>query len=63
MYSCNVNMPENLAFYNADGDFLIVPQAGDLHFTTEFGKLKVSPKEIVEVIFVKYSNLISFYQN
>jgi homogentisate 1,2-dioxygenase len=42
-------MAENSAFYNADGDFLIVPQSGDLHITTEMGKLKVSPKEIVVI--------------
>jgi homogentisate 1,2-dioxygenase len=32
--------------YNADGDFLIVPQSGALHITTEFGKLDVAPNEI-----------------
>jgi homogentisate 1,2-dioxygenase len=40
-------MDENTAFYNSDGDLLIVPQVGDLIITTELGKLKVSPKEIV----------------
>ena len=32
--------------YNSDGDFLIVPQKGSLHITTEFGKLVVPPEEI-----------------
>lgn len=39
-------MPENSAFYNSDGDFLIVAQEGVLHITTELGKLNVNPKEI-----------------
>jgi homogentisate 1,2-dioxygenase len=34
------------AFYNADGDFLIVPQQGRLSITTELGKLTVGPTEI-----------------
>lgn len=33
-------------FYNADGDFLIVPQRGTLMITTEFGKMEVKPNEI-----------------
>lgn len=49
MYSCNVSMNENSAFYSADGDFLIVPQVGVLDITTELGKLKVSPWEIVVI--------------
>ncbi len=32
--------------YNADGDFLIVPQQGILDITTEFGKMTVVPNEI-----------------
>ena len=32
--------------YNSDGDFLIVPQTGVLHITTEFGKMDVAPNEI-----------------
>jgi homogentisate 1,2-dioxygenase len=35
--------------YNSDGDFLIVPQTGVLHITTEFGKLDVAPNEICVV--------------
>lgn len=45
IFSCNRSM-EKKAFYNSDGDFLIVPQKGVLYITTEFGKLKVSPNEI-----------------
>ncbi len=36
-------------FYNADGDFLIVPQEGALRFKTEFGVLDVSPGEIAVI--------------
>ncbi|GJQ86929.1 hypothetical protein Trydic_g11798 [Trypoxylus dichotomus] len=48
IYSCNHSM-DNRAFYNADGDFLIVPQTGTLHVTTEFGKMIVNPNEIVVI--------------
>ena len=37
---------ENTAMYNADGDFLIVPQQGTLDIITEFGKMEVAPNEI-----------------
>ena len=40
---------ENQAFYNSDGDFLIVPQEGVLYLKTEFGKLVVGPREIVVI--------------
>jgi homogentisate 1,2-dioxygenase len=46
MYSCNTSMPENSAFYSADGDFLIVPQLGELFLTTETGRMTIKPKEI-----------------
>jgi len=46
MYSCNKSMDNNV-FCNADGDMLIVPQIGTLFVNTEFGKLKVSPHEIL----------------
>ena len=49
LYSCNVSMDENSAFYSADGDLLIVPQKGCLDITTELGKLLVSPWEIVVI--------------
>eukprot|EP00053_Salpingoeca_punica_P009443 m.84572 g.84572 ORF g.84572 m.84572 type:complete len:471 (+) comp15027_c0_seq1:34-1446(+) len=45
VYACNASM-EDCAFYNSDGDFLIVPQLGKLTLTTEFGKMEVSPNEI-----------------
>lgn len=45
IYVCNTSM-ENKCFYNADGDFLIVPQQGSLHVQTEFGKIQVDPNEI-----------------
>lgn len=45
VFACNSSMV-NRAFYNSDGDFLIVPQQGSLDITTEFGKLFVSPNEI-----------------
>lgn len=48
IYVCNVSM-NNRAFYNADGDFLIVPQMGTLKITTEFGKLHVKPNEIAVI--------------
>lgn len=46
LYAANQSM-KNYAFANADGDFLIVPQEGRLLIKTEFGKLLVSPGEIV----------------
>lgn len=45
VYACNTSM-ENRAFYNSDGDFLIVPQQGALDILTEFGKIYVKPNEI-----------------
>ncbi|XP_063699585.1 homogentisate 1,2-dioxygenase isoform X2 [Culicoides brevitarsis] len=45
VFLCNASM-ENRAFYNSDGDFLIVPQHGVLDITTEFGKMSVKPNEI-----------------
>ena len=45
IYSCNKNM-ENEAFYNSDGEFLIVPQKGKLQIKTEMGLLTVKPTEI-----------------
>ncbi|XP_037928089.1 homogentisate 1,2-dioxygenase [Teleopsis dalmanni] len=45
IYLCNASM-ENAAFYNSDGDFLIVPQEGILDIVTEFGKMSVAPNEI-----------------
>ena len=44
-YAFNQNMGHT-AFYNSDGDFLIVPQEGNLYITTEFGKMAVGSHEI-----------------
>ncbi|CAK9298956.1 unnamed protein product [Gordionus sp. m RMFG-2023] len=48
IYSANQSMI-NKAFYNSDGDFLIVPQIGTLKITTEFGKMVISPGQICVV--------------
>jgi homogentisate 1,2-dioxygenase len=45
IYSANQSMQDK-AFYNSDGDFLIVPQEGRLDIRTEFGMLEVFPGEI-----------------
>uniref|UniRef100_A0A671T519 Homogentisate 1,2-dioxygenase n=1 Tax=Sinocyclocheilus anshuiensis TaxID=1608454 RepID=A0A671T519_9TELE len=45
MYTCNTSMTDK-CFQNADGDFLIVPQQGEILITTEFGKMMVEPNEI-----------------
>lgn len=44
IYTCNAPMT-NKCLYNADGDFLILPQQGTLKITTEFGKMVVGPNE------------------
>ncbi len=48
LYALNASM-EDRYFYNADGDFLIVPQEGKLRFKTEFGILDVKPGEIIVI--------------
>lgn len=45
IYVCNVSM-ENKAFYNSDGDLLLVPQEGELDITTELGRILVKPNQI-----------------
>ncbi|MBL7997618.1 MAG: homogentisate 1,2-dioxygenase [Candidatus Kapabacteria bacterium] len=45
LYSCNADMDDRF-FYNADGEFLIVPQLGALRIHTECGILDVKPGEI-----------------
>ncbi|KAI8870220.1 GD23768 [Ramicandelaber brevisporus] len=45
VYAANASM-ERSAFYSADGDWLIVPQLGELHIQTEFGHIDVAPNEI-----------------
>ncbi|KAI8907334.1 Homogentisate 1,2-dioxygenase [Gorgonomyces haynaldii] len=46
VYLCNTSMG-NKAMYNADGDFLFVPQEGQLTVKTEMGRLQVKPGEIM----------------
>lgn len=48
LYGFNRNMGQRF-FYNADGDFLIVPQSGELEIRTEFGVMDVKPTEIAVV--------------
>eukprot|EP01012_Entosiphon_sulcatum_P053556 TRINITY_DN736_c0_g1_i1.p1 TRINITY_DN736_c0_g1~~TRINITY_DN736_c0_g1_i1.p1 ORF type:complete len:450 (-),score=63.65 TRINITY_DN736_c0_g1_i1:78-1427(-) len=48
LYACNASM-ENVAFLSADGDWLIVPESGVHDVWTEFGRLTVSPGEIVVI--------------
>jgi homogentisate 1,2-dioxygenase len=36
-------------FYNADGEFLFVPQKGDLRLVTEFGVIDIEPGEIAVI--------------
>lgn len=48
IFSCNASM-DHKAFYNSDGDFLFVPQAGKITITTELGILEVNPNEICVV--------------
>lgn len=45
LYCATCSMQDEF-FYNADGDFLIVPQEGDLRFKTEFGLMDVKPGEM-----------------
>jgi len=48
LYVANTSMDTDY-FYNADGDFLVVPQLGRILFKTEFGNLEVGPGEIVVI--------------
>lgn len=48
LYATNKSM-ENIFFYNADGDFLIVPQEGQLRFRTEFGIFELHSGEIAVI--------------
>ena len=45
VYAANADMVDR-AFFNADGEMLIIPQAGRLAITTEFGRLEVAPLEV-----------------
>jgi homogentisate 1,2-dioxygenase len=48
VYAINQSMG-NRFFYNADGDFLFVPEQGDVRLRTEFGELHVAPGEIAVI--------------
>jgi homogentisate 1,2-dioxygenase len=48
LYAMNTSMQDSF-FYNADGDFLFVPQEGDLRFKTEMGILEIKPSEIIVI--------------
>jgi len=48
LYAATKSM-EDCFFYNADGDFLIVPQEGKLTLKTEFGILELKPSEIAVI--------------
>ncbi|MBS0357673.1 MAG: homogentisate 1,2-dioxygenase [Proteobacteria bacterium] len=48
LYSMNASMKDTF-FYNADGEFLIVPQEGELRFKTECGILDVTPSDIIVI--------------
>jgi homogentisate 1,2-dioxygenase len=48
VYAANRSMQQR-AFYDADGELLIVPQQGRQRFVTEFGTIDVEPQEIVVI--------------
>lgn len=48
LYAATASMTHEF-FYNADGDFLIVPQEGALSLKTELGILAISPGEIAVI--------------
>lgn len=48
IYTANTSMKDK-AFYNSDGDFLLVPQQGALDIQTEFGFLFVPPGQIAVI--------------
>lgn len=48
VYAATLSMTDRF-FYNADGEFLVVPQDGGLRLKTELGVLEVSPGEIVVI--------------
>ena len=48
LYAANRSMTKR-AFYNADGELLIVPQQGRQRFVTELGVIDVEPQEIVVI--------------
>jgi homogentisate 1,2-dioxygenase len=48
LYACNASMGDT-AFYNSDGEFLVVPQLGKLRIRSEMGRLDVEPNEILVI--------------
>ncbi|MBC7705182.1 MAG: homogentisate 1,2-dioxygenase [Rhodoferax sp.] len=48
LYAANMSMHKK-AFYNADGELLIVPQQGRHRFVTELGVIEAQPQEIVVI--------------
>jgi homogentisate 1,2-dioxygenase len=48
IYQCSKSMTDR-AFYNADGEMLIVLQQGRMRFATEFGVIDAEPHEIVVI--------------
>lgn len=48
IYACNKSMTNNY-FYNADGDFLFVPEQGRLRLITELGIVEAAPGEMALV--------------
>lgn len=47
-YAINTSM-DNLFFYNADGELLLLPESGALLIHTEMGSLQVNPGEVVVI--------------
>lgn len=48
LYCANISMQHEY-FYNADGDFLIVPQEGGIRLKTELGIIDITPGEIAVI--------------
>ena len=48
LYACNRPMQDR-AFFNADGEMLIVPEMGVLQIVTEFGLMAVEPQEMAVI--------------
>ncbi|WP_152223882.1 homogentisate 1,2-dioxygenase [Pseudomonas sp. SCB32] len=49
IYAYRANISMSRAFFNADGELLIVPQAGRLRLVSELGVLEVEPLEIAVI--------------
>ncbi|WP_206244756.1 homogentisate 1,2-dioxygenase [Novosphingobium terrae] len=48
LYACNASM-QGRAFFSADGEWLIVPQQGQLLIVTELGRITVGPQQIAVI--------------